>query len=133
MGYSTMCRKCANSSEAICGDGLVCECFGFALRNERDGCFMYSKKKPARLVKRARNSRHGGTYEIWDVGNDVGVYVDFCACAPDTDEPETMAFPVDLGDWSVVSWAELGYWPFDATGGRAISDLGYEPVEEDES
>ena len=110
-------------------NGLVCECFGFDLPNEGDGCCMYSKKKPARLVKRARNSFHGGTYEIWDVGNDVGVYVDFCPCAPDTDEPETEAFPVDLGDWSVVTWAELGYWPFDATGGRAISDLGYEPVE----
>ena len=91
-----------------------------------------SEKKQARLMERAINSYHGGPYEIWDVGNGKGVYVDFCPCTPDTGEPETMAFPVDknLNEWSVTSWEELGYWPFDATGGKAIRELGYEPVED---
>ena len=91
------------------------------------------EKKQARLVERARNSRHGGPYEIWDVGNGVGVYVDFCDYAPDTGEPETMAFPLDLRKNAVTSWTELGVWYEDATGGKAIRELGYEPVEEDGS
>lgn len=28
---------------------------------------------------------------------------------------------------------ELRSWPYDATGGKAIRELGYEPIEEDEN
>lgn len=86
--------------------------------------------KQARLVERGANSWHGA-YEIWDVGNDVGVYVDFNPCPSDTMVPETMAFPVDLRNGEVTSWSELGVWYEDATGGKAIRELGYEPVEDD--
>lgn len=89
--------------------------------------------KQARLVKRYHNRLHGGTSEIWDVGNDVGVYVDFNPCPSDTGVPETMAFPVDLNKHEVTSWTELDVWYEDATGGKAIRELGYEPIEEDEN
>lgn len=90
------------------------------------------EKKQARLVKRGHNERNGGAYEIWDVGNDTGVFVDFCDYAPDTGEPETMAFPYDLRRKKVTSWIELGVWYEDATGGKAIRELGYEPVEDEQ-
>lgn len=87
------------------------------------------EKKQARLVKRGANI-HGGTYEIWDVGNDAGVYVDFNPSPFDTGKPETMAFPLDLRELVVTSWIEDGVWYEDATGGKAIRELGYEPVED---
>ena len=43
-----------------------------------------------------------------------------------------MAFPCDLRRWKVTDWDELDTWFGDATGGEAIRDLGYEPVEEAE-
>lgn len=89
-----------------------------------------SKKKQARLMERGHNVNNGGSYEIWDVGNDVGVYVDFNPCPEDTMVPETMAFPVDLRNWEVTSWREDGVWYEDATGGKAIRWLGYEPIED---
>lgn len=90
------------------------------------------EKKRARLVERARNSRHGGTYEIWDVGDGCGIYVDFNPRPFFPSNPETMAFPYDLKRNRVKSWDELDVWYEDATGGKAIRELGYEPVEEDE-
>ena len=71
-----------------------------------------SEKKQARLVERGRNERNGGTYEIWDVGNDIGVFVDFNPCPWDTGIPETMAFPYDL--------RELGYGPVEDGDGDGI-------------
>lgn len=87
-----------------------------------------SGKKQARLVERGRNELNGGPCETWDVGDGRGIYVDFNAniC-------ETMAFPYDLKRNRVKSWNELGVWYEDATGGKAIRELGYEPVEEDDS
>ena len=82
--------------------------------------------KQARLVERGRSSYHGGTYEIWDIGNECGICVDFNPCPFDTGMPETMAFPLDLRDREVTSWRELGVWYEDATGGKAIRELGYE-------
>lgn len=38
----------------------------------------------ARLVERGRNPRNGGTYEIWDIGDGDGIYVDFNPCPSDT-------------------------------------------------
>lgn len=87
---------------------------------------MMDGKKQARLVERRANDS-GGKYEIWDVGNDVGVYVNFNPAIQ-----ETMAFPLDLSENAVTSWRGIGTWYEDATGGKAIRELGYEPVEEAE-
>lgn len=81
--------------------------------------------KQARLVERGANV-NGGTYEIWDIGDGRGIYVDFNPCPSDTGIPETMAFPMDLHDNAVTSWSELGVWYEDATGGKAIRELGIE-------
>ena len=88
-----------------------------------------SETKQARLVCRSRNTYHGGTYEIWDIGNECGIYVDYNPCAFMPSGPETMAFPFDLRSREVASWVEAGVWYEDATGGKAIRELGYEPVE----
>ncbi len=85
-----------------------------------------SEEKRARLVERERNSYNGGTYEIWDIGNECGIYVDFNPRAFLPSGPETMAFPLDLRDRSVTSWNPLDTWYEDATGGKAIRELGYE-------
>ena len=87
-----------------------------------------SDTKQARLVKRGRNISNGGQCEIWDVGDGVGVYVDFNPTIQ-----ETMAFPLDLSENTVTSWRGIGVWYEDATGGKAIRVLGYEPIEEDGS
>lgn len=84
-----------------------------------------SETKQARLVRRYHNELNGGTSEIWDVGNDAGVYVDFGPMVQ-----ETMAFPFDLSKNTVTSWIGIGVWYEDATGGKAIRELGYE-IEED--
>ena len=76
----------------------------------------------ARLVRRSRNELNDGTSEIWDIGNGAGVYVDFSPMIQ-----ETMAFPVDLNKNEVTSWRGIGVWhDEDATGGKAIRELGYE-------
>ena len=91
-----------------------------------------SETKKARLVCRSHNTYHGGTYEIWDIGNECGIYVDYNPRAFMPSGPETMAFPLDLRSQEVVSWIQEGVWHDDATGGKAIRELGYEPVEVDE-
>ena len=87
--------------------------------------------RQARLVERRHNPRNGGTYEIWDVGDGCGIYVDFNPRPFLPSNPETMAFPYDLRRRKVTRWNELGVWYEDATGGKAIRELGYEPIEED--
>lgn len=87
--------------------------------------------KHARLVERGPNTLNGGNLEIWDIGDGRGIYVDFNPCPADTEVPETMAFPVDLRRHRLKSWSELGVWYEDATGGKAVRELGYEPIEED--
>lgn len=82
-------------------------------------------KKQARLVER----RHG--YEIWDIGNGRGIYVRFWRRPIDTRKPETIALPLDLHSRLVEDWDKLGTWYEDATGGKAVRELGYEPIEED--
>ena len=82
---------------------------------------MMRDTKQARLVECGINSVHGGPYEIWDIGDGRVIYVDFCNSPQHTGKPETMAFLV------------LGRWDEDATGGKAMRELGYEPVEEDEN
>lgn len=88
-----------------------------------------SEKKQARLVGRDSTNYNGWQFEIWDTGGGCGIYVDFSPCQCGTVKSRTMAFPFDLRKYS-VSQKMLGYWPYDATGGKAISDLGYEPIEE---
>lgn len=91
-----------------------------------------TSKKQARLVERMRNSYHGGTSEIWDIGNECGIYVDFNPRELLPSGPETMAFPFDLSRSEVTCWGALGTWYEDATGGKAIRELGYE-IEEGEN
>lgn len=87
-------------------------------------------EKQARLMERGPNTLNGGTFEVWDIGHGRGIYVDFNPCPTGTGVPETMAFPIDLRNGEVTSWIEDGVWYEDATGGKAIRELGYEPVEE---
>lgn len=91
-----------------------------------------SEAKRARLVERKRNGYHGGTSEIWDIGDECGIYADFNPRAFSPSVPETMAFPFDLRDREAVSWNPLGTWYEDATGGKAIREPGYEIEEGDE-
>lgn len=85
-------------------------------------------KKRARLVERGCNMLNGGPHEIWDVGCGCGIYVVYRVFA--TGEPETVAFPFDMVEH--ISGTEvLGHWLGDATGGKAIRELGYE-IEGDE-
>lgn len=88
--------------------------------------------KQARLVYRRANDQNGGTCEMWDIGNGDGFYVDYNPCPSDTGVQETMAFPADPRRNAVKSWQELGVWRKDMTGGRAMRELGYEPIEEAE-
>lgn len=84
--------------------------------------------KRARLVRRRFNAFHFGVTELWDVGDGHGIIVDYCPCTLTTGEPDTVAFPIDLARYIVT---EPRRWPCDATCGKAIRDLGYEPIEED--
>jgi hypothetical protein len=68
------------------------------------------EKKQARLVERRHNPSNGGTYEIWDIGDGCGIYVDLNPCPWDTGIPETMAFPYDLRRKKVTSWDGLDVW-----------------------
>lgn len=79
----------------------------------------------AYLMHRDENPCHGTT-EWWKTEDDNIIYVDFNA-----DIRETMAFPYDMQHDRMKSWNELGVWHKDTTGGKAMRELGYEPVEED--
>lgn len=89
-----------------------------------------SEKKQMHLIKRGKNYRNGGTYEIWDADGKWGVYVDFNPSPTDTGVPDTMAFSLDIPELEVTDWEELAVWYEDATGGKAIRELGYEPIED---
>ena len=93
-----------------------------------------SEKKQARLVKRGFDINTVVPYEIWDIGNGRGIYVDFYDSNSKTlpYESGSKAFPVDMSRL-IVDGEELGSWPHDALGGKAICELGYVPVEEDGS
>lgn len=77
--------------------------------------------KQARLVKRGLDITNGVPYEIWDVGDGRGIYVDYFAFS-------SKAFPVDMNRL-MVDGKEIHSWQHDALGGEAIRDLGYEPYE----
>lgn len=78
----------------------------------------------AYLMHRDVNPVYGIT-EWWKTEDDNILYVEFRA-----DMCATMAFPYDIERDRVKSWNELGVWHKDMTGGKAMRDLGYEPVEE---
>lgn len=80
----------------------------------------------AYLMHRDDHPGHGTT-EWWKTEDGKAICADFNAniC-------ETMAFPYDLKRDRVKSWNELGVWHKDMTGGKAMRELGYEPIEEDE-
>lgn len=83
-----------------------------------------SDKHKAYLMHRDEHPGHGVT-EIWQAEDGRAFYVDFNAhiC-------ETMAFPYDLTTSDrVTSWEEICVWHRDMTGGEAMRELGYEPVE----
>lgn len=84
--------------------------------------------KQARLVWREHNYAHGGTSEIWDVGCGSSICVVYRVLA--TGEPETVAFPFDRVE-HITGTGVLGCWPGDATGGKAMRELGYETVEDE--
>lgn len=88
-----------------------------------------SEKKQARLVERGCDSLHGGPCELWDVGGGCGIYVHSRMLA--TGDLETVAFPVDMARRIVTDRNALGVWCGDATGGKAIRELGYETVEDE--
>lgn len=80
----------------------------------------------AYLMHRDENPGHGTT-EWWKTEEDNIIYVDF-----NSNIRETMAFPYDMRRDRMKSWEELGVWHRDMTGGKAMRELGYEPIEEDE-
>ena len=85
-------------------------------------------KKRAHLVERGNNMLNGGPHEIWDVGGGADVYVVYRVYA--AGEAETVAYPFDMAE-HVAKFEVLGCWLGNATGGKAIRELGYEPIEED--
>lgn len=67
-----------------------------------------------------------GTTEWWKTEDGRAICVDFNA-----NIRKTMTYPYDIERDRVKSWEYLGVWHRDMTGGRAMRELGYEPVEED--
>lgn len=67
---------------------------------------------------------HGGTYEIWDIGDGYGICVESHPCPWDAGEPDAVVFPYDLRRKVVVSWSELFAGQEDATYSKAISVFG---------
>lgn len=78
--------------------------------------------KRARLVMRGGNIFRS-PYEIWDVGCGCSICVAYRVLA--TGEPVTVAFPFDMVE-KISGPGVLGSWLGDATGGKAIRELGYE-------
>lgn len=87
-----------------------------------------NEKKQACLVERDRNHFHGGPYEVWNVGCGRSIYVVYRVLA--TVGPETVALTYDRAN-HILGERVLGRWHGNAIGGKAIRELGYEPIEED--
>lgn len=67
-----------------------------------------------------------GTTEWWKTEDNNVLKVDFNAYVRETD-----VFHDDMKRDRVEHWIPLGIWHKDMTGGKAMRELGYEPVEED--
>ena len=87
-----------------------------------------SEKKRARLVARDRNHFQGGPYEVWDVECGRSIYVVYRVLA--TVGPETVALTYDRAK-HIIGERVLGHWHGNAMGGKAIQELGYEPIEKE--
>lgn len=85
-----------------------------------------SGKPKAFLMHRDDYPGHGTT-EWWKTEDGNIFYVDF-----NSNIRETTALPYDMEHDRMVSWGELGTWHRDMTGGKAMREMGYEPVEEAE-
>ena len=81
----------------------------------------------ARLIMCGYSSFNCGPYEIWDVGCGCSICVVYRKIA--TGIIETIAFPFDRIE-HITTGDVLGRWLCDATGGKAIRELGYEIVED---
>lgn len=90
-----------------------------------------TSRSRARLVEHGVDV-HGDAYEMWDLGNGRGIWVELEPRPWAADEPDAVLHPYDLRQNRVTSWAELGVWYEDATGGKGIRELGYEHVETNE-
>lgn len=78
----------------------------------------------AYLMNRDVNPAYG-VYEWWKTEDGKVLKVDFNAYVCETD-----AFPYNMEHDRVEHWKPFGIWHKDMTGGKAIRELGYEPVEE---
>lgn len=68
-----------------------------------------------------------GVYEWWKTENEEIFQVYF-----DAQIGKTIVLPYDMEHDRVEIWKTRGVWHKDMTGGRAMRELGYEPVEGDE-
>lgn len=78
----------------------------------------------AYLMDRDVNPAYG-VFEWWKVSDGRIFEVDF-----NVHVRQTMVYPYDTEHDRVEHWIPLGVWHEDMTGGRAMRELGYEPVEE---
>ena len=78
----------------------------------------------AYLMHRDNNPRYG-VVEWWKTEDGDIICVDFNASIP-----KTMAFLYDMERNRMIAWEPLGVWHRDMTGGKAMQDLGYRPVED---
>ena len=78
----------------------------------------------AYLMHRDEHAAYG-VAEWWKTEDDNILYVEFRA-----DMCATIVFPYDMERGRVEHRKPLGIWHKDMTGGRAMRELGYEPVED---
>lgn len=69
-----------------------------------------------------------GVYEWWKTENEEIFQVYFDALIG-----KTIVFPYDMEHDRVEIWKTRGVWHKDATGGEAMRELGYEPIEDYDS
>lgn len=80
----------------------------------------------AYLMHRDVNPAYG-VFEWWKTEDGKIFEVDF-----NIHVRQTEVYPYDMEHDRVEIWKTLGVWHKDMTGGKAMQELGYEPVEEDE-
>lgn len=80
----------------------------------------------AYLMHRDVNPAYG-VYEWWQAEDGRIFELDF-----NIHVRQTEVYPYDMEHDRVESWIPLGVWHKDMTGGRAMQELGYKPVEGDE-
>lgn len=78
----------------------------------------------AYLMHRSVDSAYG-VYEWWKTEDEEIFQVYF-----DDQIGKTIVFPYDMEHDRVEIWEARGVWDKDMTGGEAMRELGYEPVED---